>query len=156
MNDLEPLPVDSDPDPLLRSFGRRVAMAIAESGLSIEEVAASLGIPPIKLTSMQCGAVDPTLTEIVGLAAVIGCRPGPLIPDRVGAAEPKTLAHRVQALRVGLNWSQMQLAEEANVAPMTVVRVETGQQCRTGTVEKLAAALGVSAGELLSGVAAAG
>ena len=53
--------------------------------------------------------------------------------------------------RLGL--TQEELAEEAEVSPATVVRMETGQigRPRTGTLQRIAGVLGVEVAELVAG-----
>lgn len=60
------------------------------------------------------------------------------------------LSARVAVLRAEKGWSQERLANEAGLGTMTVVRVEAGRPCSLGTLEKLAAALGTTAAELLA------
>ena len=44
--------------------------------------------------------------------------------------------------RESLDWSQHRLAREAGVSRPTIARVETGSNISTGTIEKVAKALG--------------
>jgi transcriptional regulator with XRE-family HTH domain len=61
---------------------------------------------------------------------------------------------RLAEVREGRMWTQGRLAEEARVSPTTVSGIESGRILRPhfGTVRKLARALGVEPGELLSPV----
>ena len=59
---------------------------------------------------------------------------------------------RLAVLREGQMWTQGRLAEEAGVSPTTVSGIESGRISRPhfGTLRKLAGALGVDPGELVS------
>lgn len=48
----------------------------------------------------------------------------------------------VREARGALGWSQTELAHRANVSRPTIARVETGVNISTGTLEKVATALG--------------
>ncbi|MFD2674238.1 helix-turn-helix domain-containing protein [Gulosibacter bifidus] len=48
----------------------------------------------------------------------------------------------VRDARRALGWSQMELATRAQVSRPTIARVETGANISTGTLEKVARALG--------------
>lgn len=60
---------------------------------------------------------------------------------------------RLAALRERRMWTQARLATEARVSPTTVSGIESGRISRPhfGTLRKLAGALGVEPGQLLSG-----
>lgn len=48
----------------------------------------------------------------------------------------------IRDARESLDWSQHRLAAEAGVSRPTIARVETGSNISTGTLEKVARALG--------------
>ena len=67
--------------------------------------------------------------------------------------ERRAVGTRLVAIRERRMWTQLRLAEEAGVSPTTVSGIESGRisRPRFGTLRKLAGALGVDSGELLSG-----
>jgi transcriptional regulator with XRE-family HTH domain len=73
----------------------------------------------------------------------------------VSGTERRIISERLVAIRERRMWTQARLAEEAGVSPTTVSGIESGRisRPRFGTLRKLAGALGVDSGELLSGVA---
>lgn len=54
----------------------------------------------------------------------------------------KGVGQEIRNARHALGWSQEELAHHANVSRPTIARVETGQNISTGTLEKVAKALG--------------
>ncbi|MDO5701054.1 MAG: helix-turn-helix transcriptional regulator [Bowdeniella nasicola] len=48
----------------------------------------------------------------------------------------------IRDARRALGWSQIELAKHAEVSRPTIARVETGENISTGTLEKVAKALG--------------
>jgi transcriptional regulator with XRE-family HTH domain len=67
--------------------------------------------------------------------------------------ERSGIGARLAALRERRMWTQARLAAEAGVSPTTVSGIESGRISRPhfGTLRKLAGALGVEPGQLLSG-----
>ncbi len=62
---------------------------------------------------------------------------------------------RLRELREARFLTQLQLAETAQVSPATIVRIEQGQVAPNfQTIKKLAAALGIAPGELVTDAAA--
>lgn len=62
-----------------------------------------------------------------------------------------TLATKVRAERERRGWSQLKLAREAELAPLTVFEIERGlRNVKLHTVQALARALGVRIGRLLA------
>ncbi len=62
---------------------------------------------------------------------------------------------RLRELREAQFLTQLQLAEAAQVAPATIVRIEQGQVTPNfQTIKKLATALGIAPGELVTDAAA--
>jgi transcriptional regulator with XRE-family HTH domain len=66
--------------------------------------------------------------------------------------ERSVVGRRLAAIRERRMWTQGRLAEEARVSPTTVSGIESGRISRPhfGTLRKLASALGVDPGELVS------
>jgi len=66
--------------------------------------------------------------------------------------ERNVVGRRLAAIRERRMWTQGRLAEEARVSPTTVSGIESGRISRPhfGTLRKLASALGVDPGELVS------
>jgi len=66
--------------------------------------------------------------------------------------ERSLVGRRLAAIRERRMWTQGRLAEEARVSPTTVSGIESGRISRPhfGTLRKLASALGVDPGELVS------
>src|SRR3712207_9373648 len=66
--------------------------------------------------------------------------------------ERNTAGRNLVIIRERRMWTQARLAEEAGVSPTTVSGIESGRISRPhfGTLRKLAGALGVDPGELLS------
>lgn len=56
---------------------------------------------------------------------------------------PPSPGDSVSEARKALGWSQRELAERAGVSRPTVARIEAGQQVRVGTLNAVAAALGM-------------
>lgn len=54
----------------------------------------------------------------------------------------KGIGKDIREARKSLDWSQHRLASEAGVSRPTIARVETGSNISTGTLEKVAKALG--------------
>lgn len=54
----------------------------------------------------------------------------------------KGIGADIRDARKGRDWSQQKLASEAGVSRPTIARVETGSNISTGTLEKVAKALG--------------
>lgn len=54
----------------------------------------------------------------------------------------RSIGRDVRDARRALGWSQMELANRAQVSRPTIARVETGVNISTGTLEKVAKALG--------------
>ncbi|WP_314879948.1 helix-turn-helix transcriptional regulator [Corynebacterium durum] len=54
----------------------------------------------------------------------------------------KGVGQEIRDARRALGWSQTELANRAHVSRPTVARVETGANISTGTLEKVAQALG--------------
>lgn len=52
------------------------------------------------------------------------------------------IGHEIREARLSLGWTQHQLAQKAGVSRPTIARVETGGNISTGTLEKVAEALG--------------
>jgi transcriptional regulator with XRE-family HTH domain len=69
------------------------------------------------------------------------------------STERRGVGAKLAALRERRMWTQARLAAEAGVSPTTVSGIESGRISRPhfGTLRKLAAALGVEHGRLLSG-----
>jgi len=62
------------------------------------------------------------------------------------------IGERIKQARQAAGWSQEALGREAGVHPITIVKVETGRHRPTlKTLTALADALGLDAGELLTG-----
>lgn len=59
------------------------------------------------------------------------------------------LAAAIRRARTDADLTQQTLATRANVALRTLVRIESGEGCTVAVVERLAAALGTSVGDLL-------
>ncbi|MDP8926945.1 MAG: helix-turn-helix domain-containing protein [Actinomycetota bacterium] len=61
-----------------------------------------------------------------------------------------TTGEKLKRLRLGKAWTQVQLAEKADVSPSTIVLIERGQATpQPSTRRKLSEALGVDPSELL-------
>lgn len=56
----------------------------------------------------------------------------------------KGIGKEIRDARKSLDWSQHRLASEAGVSRPTIARVETGSNISTGTLEKVAKALGTT------------
>lgn len=52
------------------------------------------------------------------------------------------IGREIREARLSLGWTQHQLAQEAGVSRPTIARVEIGGNISTGTLEKVAKALG--------------
>jgi transcriptional regulator with XRE-family HTH domain len=66
---------------------------------------------------------------------------------RVEVTEERPI--RLRTLRESASLTQVQLAEQSGVSPVTIVRLETGRHAPRGhTIRRLAAALGVVPQEL--------
>ena len=61
-----------------------------------------------------------------------------------------TLATNVKQLRTLYGWSQYDLAQQAGIARPRISEIESGKNVKLDTIEKVAAALEVSAADLLS------
>jgi transcriptional regulator with XRE-family HTH domain len=72
--------------------------------------------------------------------------------DETHGTGRRAVGGRLAAIRERRMWTQARLAEEAGVSPTTVSGIESGRISRPhfGTLRKLAGALGVDPGELLS------
>jgi len=52
--------------------------------------------------------------------------------------------NRIRAARQALGWTQLDLAQKANVSPRTIHAVEKGRPCRQATKRRILQALGVA------------
>jgi repressor LexA len=69
------------------------------------------------------------------------------------STDPESFGERVRRLRRERGWTQEQLAETADLSRPQVSKIESGEvpYSRSTTVERIAAALGVSVGYVISG-----
>ena len=63
--------------------------------------------------------------------------------DRDHAAATRRAANNVRRLREDLLLTKAELARKAGVSPLTVSRVERGEECRVDTKRKIILALGL-------------
>ena len=69
------------------------------------------------------------------------------------APKPETIGRKIAEKRQSESLSQVALAEEAGISQVALSRIETGHaQPRPTTLRRIAAALGISARELLAGL----
>jgi DNA-binding XRE family transcriptional regulator len=62
----------------------------------------------------------------------------------VRAGTPRRPANNLQRLREDQLLTKAELARKAGVSPLTVARVEAGQECRVDTKRKIILALGMT------------
>lgn len=96
----------------------RLRAAQGKAGLSVRQLAAALGMTPAVVFTWRSGRARPYPRHLVRLAVALGCKTTYLAP----LPDPPRLRHYRE--RAGL--TQAELAQQLEVSPVAVSRVELG------------------------------
>ncbi len=121
------------------SLGDKLRLQREDRKLTLNDVAMRAGISPSHLSDIERSQVDPSVETLRNVARVLE------LPISLILNPTNTLGEKVRLTRETLSLSQKELAARAGISPAMVTQVEAGiVQPSLKTVEKLAAALGVS------------
>ncbi len=119
--------------------GERVRILRAEKGLTLAQLAKTVGIGASYLSEIERGRVNPAPATLGRIAEALGTNIGAILGPLAG------LGSRLRQAREELGYSQAELAERAAVSPGLIGQIERGEvQPSLLTLDNLAAALGVS------------
>lgn len=91
----EPIP------PVLNDLGPRLRRLRRERELTLEQVAARIGLSQPTLSRIEAGARQPSLAQLLGLAGIYGVAAGDLLDERGGAPADPVVVPADQPPRAG-------------------------------------------------------
>lgn len=128
-------------------LGDKVRALRRERGMTLKEMAASTGLSYTYLSEIERGNAVPSLSALRKLADAFGVPVSLFVNNE---RKSSLVGEKLKYVRTLRGLSQKELAARAGVSPGLIAQLETGKvQASLDTVEKIAAALGVSVCSLI-------